>query len=170
MDALDELEQMHQSARQAFGQIEGAGPADRAGLWAKLHSELLLHEKIEEQFVYDPVVDELGDTESRIAKFHDLHETEAKQASQIMSGIGGLDPTSDEWLAEVKQLSSLMDGHMRMEENEFWPLIREQWGEKNLQDAGRSVAAAKATGSAGASAAGALGKAEQATKDALSGG
>jgi hypothetical protein len=58
---------------------------------------------------------------------------------------------------------------MRMEENEFWPLIREQWGEKNLADAGQKVSAAKASGTAGVSAMGALGKVEQATKDAIAG-
>jgi iron-sulfur cluster repair protein YtfE (RIC family) len=155
MDALDELEQMHQSARKAFGQIQSASSADRAGLWAKLHADLLLHEKIEEQFVYDPVVEQLGSQHPKIAQFHDLHETEAKQASEIMSRIGGLDATSDRWLSEVNRLSSLMDGHMRMEETEFWPLIREEWGEQNLQDAAGKVSAAKSSGSVGASTAGA---------------
>src|SRR4051794_26758739 len=69
MDALDELEQMHEEARAAFAKIETSGSSDRAGAWAKLHAALKLHEQIEEKFVYDPVVEEIGDTDTRLDAF-----------------------------------------------------------------------------------------------------
>lgn len=164
MDALDELEQMHETARADFQKISGASTNERAGLWAKLHAELMLHERIEEQFVYDPVVQDLGDQNRQLDQFHQQHETEASQANDMMSALGRLDPASGEWLSQVQDLASMMERHMEEEEQQFWPLIRQTWGEDQLDKAGRGVAAAKAAGSAGASVAEALGKAEQALK------
>jgi hemerythrin-like domain-containing protein len=82
----------------------------------------------------------------------------------MMAALGRLDPSSSEWLTQIQELASMMERHMEEEEQEFWPLIRETWGEDQLDKAGRGVAAAKTAGSAGASIAEALGKAEQALK------
>jgi hemerythrin HHE cation binding domain-containing protein len=164
MDALDELEQMHESARADFQKIATASTSDRAGLWAKLHSELKLHEQIEEKFVYDPVTEDIGAGHPQLDRFHEQHETEAAEASRRMDRIGDLDPNDAQWLASLYELQTMLERHMAEEEQQFWPLIRQTWGEDKLNDAGRSVAAAKATGSVGASIAGAMGKAEQALK------
>jgi iron-sulfur cluster repair protein YtfE (RIC family) len=164
MDALDQLEQMHVSARADFAKIASAGTTDRAGLWAKLHSELKLHEQIEERFVYDPVVKDVGAGDARIDRYHQQHETEASEADEAMTRLGTLDPAQGEWLTELRSLQSMLERHMEEEEGQFWPLIRETWSEQKLQDAGRAIGAAKAAGTAGASIAEALGKAEQAIK------
>lgn len=164
MDALDELEQMHEQARAEFARIESAGPAERAGAWGKLHAALMLHEQIEERFVYDPVVEEIGDTDTRLDVFHAQHEQEAHDANQLMDRIGDLDPNDDQWLADLRQLRTTLEQHMATEEQEFWPIIRERWGQDKLDNAGRAVGLAKGMGEAGGSIAEVLGKAEQALK------
>jgi hypothetical protein len=164
MDALDELEQMHEQARAEFARIESTGTTERAGAWAKLHAALKLHEQIEETFVYDPVVEEIGDTDSRLDAFHAQHEQEAHDANQLMDNIGDLDPNDVQWLADVRQLRMTLEGHMAVEEEQFWPVIRERWGQQKLDDAGRAVGMAKAAGEAGGSIAEAIGKAQQALK------
>ena len=164
MDALDELEQMHEQARAEFARIESAGTTVRAGAWAKLHAALKLHEQIEERFVYDPVTEQIGDTDTRLNAFHEQHEVEAKAANELMDRIGGMEPADDAWLAEVRQLRTTLEQHMATEEQQFWPLIRETWGEDKLEDAGRAVGMAKAAGEAGGSTADALGQAAQAIK------
>jgi iron-sulfur cluster repair protein YtfE (RIC family) len=164
MDALDELEQMDESARAEFAKIASASTAERAGLWAKLHASLKLHERIEEQFVYDQVVKDVGGTDARIDRYHEQHETEARAADEVMTRLGKLEPSDSQWLLELQGLQSMMEQHMAEEENQFWPLIRATWSEDKLQSAGRAVGAAKAAGTAGASIAEALGKAEQTIK------
>ncbi|HJP90160.1 MAG TPA: hemerythrin domain-containing protein [Candidatus Limnocylindrales bacterium] len=164
MDALDELEQMHEEARTEFAKLGTSGATDRAGAWAKLHAALKLHEQIEEKFVYDPVVEEIGDTDTRLDAFHAQHEQEAHDANQLMDRIGELDVNDSEWLATVQQLRQALEQHMAVEEDQFWPLIRETWGEDKLQDAGAKVSAAKAAGEAGGAMAEVLGKADQALK------
>src|SRR5699024_5045799 len=59
MDAIEILRQMHVEAKSAFDKIEHASPDERGGLWGKLHSELKLHEQVEERWVYDPVSQEV---------------------------------------------------------------------------------------------------------------
>jgi hemerythrin-like domain-containing protein len=164
MDALDELEQMHEQARAEFSRIASSTVTERAGAWAKLHAALKLHEQIEERFVYDPVVEEIGDTDTRLDAFHAQHEQEAHDANQLMDRIGGLDPTDPQWLADVRALSTALAQHMATEEEQFWPLIRERWSEQRLEESGRSVSIAKAAGEAGGSIAEAIGKAQQALK------
>jgi iron-sulfur cluster repair protein YtfE (RIC family) len=162
MDALDELEQMHQEARAAFEKIVSGAPDDRGPSWAKLKAELKLHEQIEERFVYDPVVEHHADEDTRISRYHEQHETEASQANAMIDGLSSLEPTGDAWLTQIQELQATMERHMQQEEQEFWPLIREIWGEDDLQRAGISVAAAKAAGKAGATVAEALDRAGQA--------
>ena len=86
MDALEVLRQMHVEAKETFAKIEQADPGSRGGLWAKLRPELQLHEQIEERFVYDPVAQEAGSTNSQISAFHQQHETEVKQ--EIYQALG----------------------------------------------------------------------------------
>lgn len=164
MDALDELEQMHEQARAEFARIETTGVAERAGAWAKLHSALKLHEQIEEKFVYDPVIEDIGDTDSRLDAFHAQHEHEAELANQLMDRIADLDPSDEQWLSDIRQLRTTLEQHMATEEEQFWPLIRQTWGPGKLEDAGRAVGLAKGMGEAGGSVAEVLGKAQQALK------
>jgi iron-sulfur cluster repair protein YtfE (RIC family) len=163
MDALDELEQMHEMARNDFRKIASAGTTDQAGLWAKLHSSLKLHEQIEEKFVYDPVTRDLAGNQ-QLDRFHEQHETEASQANQLMDRLGNLEPTDAQWLSTLLELQTMMERHMAEEEGQFWPLIRQTWAPDKLESAGRSVAAAKAAGQVGAAGAQVMGKAEQAIK------
>lgn len=165
MDALDELEQMHEEARAEFARIETSGTTDRAEAWAKLHAALKLHEQIEETFVYDPVVEEIGDTDTRLDAFHAQHEQEAHDANQMMDRIGDLDVNDTEWLATVQQLRQTLEQHMATEEEQFWPLIRERWSDGRLEEAGRSVGIARAAADAGGSIAEALGRAQQALRN-----
>lgn len=164
MDALDELEQMHQEARQAFAEIAASNGSTRGGLWAKLESELKLHEQIEERFVYDPVTEQIGNSNPRLSQFHEQHEKEAAQANQVMDRLGSVNPADAGWLTDFQQLQSMMERHMQEEETQFWPLIREAWGQDRLDDAGRSVSASKAAGKVGAVAAQAAGTVDSAMK------
>ncbi len=164
MDALDELEQMHQEARQAFAKIAESDGSTRGGLWAKLESELKLHEQIEERFVYDPVTEQIGNTNPSLNQFHEQHEKEAAQANGVMDRLGSFNPADAGWLTDFQQLQSMMQRHMQEEETQFWPLIRETWGQDKLDDAGRAVAASKAAGKVVAGAAQVVGKTESVVK------
>jgi hemerythrin-like domain-containing protein len=150
MDALDELMQMHVEAKAAFQKIEQSSATERAALWAKLQPELELHEQIEERFVYDPAAREVGQGDDVLARWEREHEEQVAEADAAMKQIGQLAPSDDAWLRQVSALHATLEGHIRHEEVDIWPRIRETWGQPKLDAAGRAIAAAKAAGKAGA--------------------
>lgn len=165
MDALEELREMHVAAKDAFRRIESTSDVtQRAGMWAKLRSELELHEKIEEQFVYDPVARDVGSRDALLRAWEKEHEQQARSADAMIDEIGKHDPRDAMWIESFRALVEMMDTHIAHEEREIWPKIRSEWGEQNLEKAGRSVGAAKAAGTAGATVAEAIGNAVQAVK------
>lgn len=66
----------------------------------------------------------------------------------------------------MKELHTTLEGHIRTEETQMWPEIRQFWGEEKINQLGGQVQAAKAAGSVGATVSGAAGSAVQAVKDA----
>ena len=165
MDALEILRQMHVEAKSAFQKLEQASPDERGALWAKLRPELTAHEKMEEQFVYDPAVQQVGDRDPLIPDRHRMHEQQVKQATEMMDRIGNLDPRESHFLQMVRELNQALVQHIEMEEREFWPHIRQAWGEQKLQDAAGKVDAAKKAAEAGAGVSGALGAAAEAVRN-----
>jgi hypothetical protein len=149
MDALEILRQMHVEAKSAFQKLEQASPDQRGTLWAKLRPELTAHEQMEEQFVYDPAVEDAGDRDPRLADRHRLHEQQVKQATSMMDEIGRLDPRDAGFLDMVRQLHQTLEQHIEMEETDFWPWIRQSWGEEKLQKASGPIQSAKAAAAAG---------------------
>jgi len=51
----------------------------------------------------------------------------------------GLDASTDAWLQNLKEVNSLLDEHIREEEQEIWPEIRKLWDEDRLQEAGKKL-------------------------------
>src|SRR5579884_3745270 len=146
---------MHVDAKAAFQKIEGASPDQRGALWAKLRPELTAHEQIEERFVYDPAVKDVGDRAPMLSAWHRRHEQMVQQATSMMDEIGRLDSRDAQFLSMVEQLHQALAQHIEMEETEFWPLI---------QQAGGKVEAAKTAATAGAGVSGALGAVSDAIK------
>ena len=157
MDALDELREMHVAAKSAFQKIEQASPQERGGLWGKLRPELILHEKIEEQFIYDPMAKDLDGKDSVLANWEPTHEAQVQKATKMIDQIGDMEPSSDSWLNKVRDLKAALEDHIAQEENQIWPKIRQVWGEDKLESASTAVSTAKRAGKAGAGVAGAIG-------------
>ena len=151
MDALESLKEMHVAASAAFAEIEAADPADREELWADLQPQLVLHERIEEQFVYDPVARDAGGSDPVLAAWETEHEYQVHEADAVMDRIGSLDPGLPAWLEAVTNLATTLDGHIAHEETDIWPRIRAAWGDQKLAEAGRHIDAARAAADRGAS-------------------
>jgi len=169
MDALEILRQMHVEAKEAFEKIHHADVGDRGGLWAKLRPELVLHEQLEERFVYDPASHDVGHSDPMLSGWHDRHHHEVEQAEAMIHRIGDIDSHDGRWLSMVTELQTTLEGHIHTEEVEIWPRIRSMWGSDKLEDAGGKLNAAKMVGGAGAKVSGAVGQAREALKDVTRG-
>src|ERR1051326_3362828 len=166
MDALEILREMHVEAKGAFGKIQDADVGERGGLWAKLRPELVMHEQLEERFVYDPMSHDVGHSDPTLSGWHDRHHHEVEEAESMIHRIGEMDSHEDRWLTTVMELKTALEGHIHTEENEIWPRIRTMWGTDKLEDVGGKLNAAKTVGGAGAAMAGAVGQAGEALNEA----
>jgi|SwirhisoilCB1_FD_contig_61_5001012_length_506_multi_7_in_0_out_0_1 hypothetical protein len=146
MDAFDVLEPMHKEAKASFQKIFEASPDQRAGLWRKLEPELKLHEQVEERFVYEPVARDLSN-DTMLRDWSHQHHTQVTDAERQIQRIDGANPTDSNWLQMVEQLHGTLAEHIRMEEGDIWPRIRQSWDRSKLEEAGRQIEAAKNAGS-----------------------
>ena len=165
MDAIEILREMHVEAKSTFQKIEQGSPDERGGLWAKLRPELVLHEQVEERFVYDPATKDVGGNDPVLSTWHQEHHQQVGEAERMIEQIGQLEPRSDQFVQMVGQLRMTLEQHIQREEGEIWPLIRNAWGTDKLEQAGTQVQAAKTAGSLGASASGAMGQLGEKIKD-----
>jgi anion-transporting ArsA/GET3 family ATPase len=155
MDALDLLKQMHREAESAFEKLEAAKPGERQKIWKKLSGELVLHEQIEERFVYDPA----AKAKPELERFHEHHEEEVREVAGTMEKLGEIDPEGFRFLEMIKELHQTLGQHIEEEESGFWPSIRRDWGSDELEKAAEPVKAARDAASHGAGMSKAMGAA-----------
>jgi len=143
MDAIQFLKQQHEEAKRMFGRIEQAAAGDRGQLWSKLRPKLEAHEQMEERYLYGPVADDAGDTDSVLAEWEQEHSDEVTEAESMIHRINGLNPSDEGWLTHVKELRSALEQHIEQEEGTIWPRIRRVWDAPKLEQAGRQMEAMK---------------------------
>ena len=150
MDAIQVLKQDHEKAKAMFQQIEQAGPQQRGQLWQQLQPELKLHEQMEEAHVYGPAAREAGGGDQTLATWEQRHHQEVEQAESMIAQISASDPTSDQWLQQVRQLKATLEKHIAEEEGTIWPRVGQVLDSSRLQQAGQQMMAMKqqATGRA----------------------
>ncbi len=146
MDAIEILREMHVEAKSAFQKLEQASPDGRGAMWAKLRPELVLHEQMEERFVYDPVTKDAG-SDPVLSGWHEQHHQEVGEAEHLIEQIGQQDTKSDQFLQMITQFRTTLEQHIQREEGEIWPRIRQVWGTDKLDRAGQQVQQAKTAGS-----------------------
>jgi hypothetical protein len=139
MNAIELLQHEHQVAKRAFGQIRTAGPEDREPLWAKLKPELKVHEQMEERALYGPVADEVGSRDQTLGQWRERHHEEVMKAETLIGEIDQLEPTEDEWMDKVTTLQETLEDHIREEEGDIWPRIRQAWDAAKLERAGQEM-------------------------------
>ena len=142
MQAIQLLKQDHGKAKAAFEEIEAAAGPQRHAMWTKLRPELVLHEKMEETYLYGPVARE-AQADPTFAEWQDTHHQAVQEAERLIKEIDRLGPSDDQWLPAVKKLHSALEQHIRKEEQEIWPKIGQRWDAARLEEAGRSMEAMK---------------------------
>lgn len=139
MNAIEFLKNEHEKAKRAFGGIQAARADRRARLWAKLEPELKVHEQIEEAALYGPVAQELGPRDQTLRDWQEHHHEEVGEAEALMQTIGGLDPTSDDWIEKVEELQEALEHHIEEEEGDIWPRIKQSWDRAKLEQTGHEM-------------------------------
>jgi hypothetical protein len=139
MNAIQLLKKEHETAKRMFGEIQAASAGQRGELWAKLEPELKVHEQIEETALYGPVAQEVGSTDETLKEWQEHHQEEVSEAEAMITEIGGLNATTDEWLSKVEELQLTLEHHIDEEEGDIWPRIQQAWDEAKLEHAGQQM-------------------------------
>jgi predicted nuclease with TOPRIM domain len=139
MNALDWLKNEHAKAKEKFAEIEGAAAAGRGELWDKLEPELEVHEIVERMHLYGPVARTSEARGTKLEAWDKRHTEEVDEVKDVIGTMADADPAGDEWLANLREVKSLLEEHIGEEENEIWPEIRRIWDAARLEDAGTKM-------------------------------
>jgi hemerythrin superfamily protein len=142
MDAITLLKRDHKTVEGLFRRFEKAG--DRAtktkrNVVDQIIEELAVHAAIEEQVFYPAVRDaseELNDTVLESLEEHHV-------VKWTLSELDGMDPEHERFDAKVTVLIESVRHHVKEEEGELFPKVREAMSRKELSDLGEALEKAK---------------------------
>lgn len=141
LDVVDLLVHDHHDVERLFGELEkpGGHPQRRRDLAHVVIAELMGHSSAEEQYLY-PATRQYLPRGDQIAD-HEI--AEHASAEQVMSQLMKLAATDDAFDQLLAKLISDVRHHVREEERELFPRLREACDRATLVELGEKVLAAK---------------------------
>ncbi len=144
MDAITLLKDDHHTVEQLFTRFEQAG--DRAHVQKRqivdqIIEELSVHLAIEEQVFYPVARAAVGDTEDIVLESLEEHHV----IKWLLSELADMDPKHERFTAKTTVLMENVRHHVKEEETDFFPKVRQQLDRSELADLGQALADAKKT-------------------------
>jgi hemerythrin superfamily protein len=131
MDAITLLKNDHRKVEKLFSEIE-KGNGNREKLFKELKNELDVHAEIEEQLFY-PTVKEAKPTHEIVLESFEEH----KQVKMVLADLEKADKKTEHWLAGLKVLMEDVQHHVKEEETELFPKVKEKvLSKQQLDDLG----------------------------------
>jgi hemerythrin-like domain-containing protein len=142
MDAITLLKADHHAVEQLFKRFEQAG--DRAHVQKRqivdrIIEELSVHAAIEEQVFYPVARAAVPDTEDIVLESLEEHHV----VKWLLLELVDMDPAHERFDAKVTVLIENVRHHIKEEESDFFPKVREQLGRNELAVLGETLANAK---------------------------
>ncbi|MGI8928688.1 MAG: hemerythrin domain-containing protein [Candidatus Limnocylindrales bacterium] len=141
MDALKLLKQDHELVKKMLA--EGEETTERADktrteLFARLKSELEIHERIEEEVLYPALRDHPKSKEIAYEAYEEHHVVDEILAELEMT------PTDDpKWAAKFMVAKENLEHHIEEEEGEMFPKARQILSDEELDEMGARMAEIK---------------------------
>src|ERR1700730_17650660 len=142
MDAISMLKDDHKAVEQLFKRFEKAGDrahVEKRGIVDQIIEALSMHAAIEEQLFYPVARATVPGTEDIALESLEEHHI----VKWILSELEKMTPDDERFDAKVTVLIENVRHHVKEEEQEFFPLVRDGLGRKALGDLGEAMAAAK---------------------------
>ena len=115
MNALDLIKEDHKRLKKLLEQTLEAEGGEREERMDHLRTELVAHERIEEEVLYPRLRDEKKTRESVLEGYEEHHV-----ADVILDELLDVPPETDLWKAKVKVLKENVEHHMDEEESELF--------------------------------------------------
>jgi hemerythrin superfamily protein len=143
MNALTLLKQDHQNVEGLFARFEelasGNGTKAKGDVVQKIITQLSIHAVIEEQVLYPAVREALADLNPTILEALEEHHA----VKMLLAEIEKLPPTAERFDAKVTVVIENVRHHVKEEEDELFPKVREAMTVQQLEELGDALAAAK---------------------------
>ncbi len=142
MDAITLLKDDHQTVEQLFKRFEKAGErayVQKRQIVDRIVEELSVHAAIEEQLFYPVSRATVPDTEDVALESLEEHHI----VKWVLSELDGMSPDDERFEPKVKVLIENVRHHVEEEEEEYFPMVRDELGRNALGDLGEAMAAAK---------------------------
>ncbi|MGI8756943.1 MAG: hemerythrin domain-containing protein [Acidimicrobiales bacterium] len=142
MDAITLLKNDHKSVEKLFKRFEKAGDrafVEKRSIVDKIVEELAIHANIEEQLFYPVSRDTVPKTEDTVLEALEEHHV----VKWVLSELDGMDPEAERFTAKVTVLIENVRHHVKEEENEFFPKVRDELSRKVLGELGDAMERAK---------------------------
>jgi hemerythrin superfamily protein len=144
MDAITLLKNDHKTVEALFKKFEKAGPRaqkTKAELVEKIIEELSVHAAIEEQIFYPEIRKLVDETEDTVLESLEEHHV----VKWTLSELAEMTPAEERFDAKTTVLIESVRHHVKEEEGELFPAVREALGRKQLGEIGDKMEKAKAT-------------------------
>jgi hemerythrin superfamily protein len=139
-DVIELLEHDHREVEEMFAELDNATTSeDKRAIADKLIIELVRHSEAEEQAVY-PVIAKKVDGGKELVE-HEIDEH--SKAELVMKELDGMDPADPKFGVLIKQLRTDITEHIREEEGEAFPKLRQATTKDELDKLGTVVQALK---------------------------
>ena len=150
MDVIDVLEKDHRRVEELFARFKGGGgitglvkrvtgnvsQRERRTALESICRELTVHAAVEEEVVY-PAVQATGDQELR--RLVDESLREHARVKELVAELRGRDPQEEDVDTKASELQECVDHHVKEEENEMFPRLRDVMPDQRRAELGRRV-------------------------------
>lgn len=135
------FEMLVEQHRHALELLRRAGsvtnPAKRRQHWVEARRSLISHERAEEQVVY-AMLESRDDAQSLLEQ----HGDQAVELELALADLEATDADSDEWIWRLRDVTAMVEDHVRDEESDFFPRAQRLLGEnlaRELEDPYRNA-------------------------------
>ena len=137
MDVIKLLKEDHKKVKKMLDDLESTterAVTKREELFAKIQSELKLHELVEEQIVY-PAFREQAKLKDIVLEGYEEHHV----VDLLMEEIANELVTDETWGAKVKVMKENVEHHVEEEEEKMFPQARKLFKDEELEKLGEQV-------------------------------
>lgn len=134
-DAIALLKQDHRTVEALFDEFEDADESEQAGLATRICQMLTVHAQIEEELLYPQAKEAFGEEEDEMVYEAEIEHGSAKE---LIAKIEASTPEDPEFKPLVKVLSEYVKHHVKEEEKEMFPALKE--AEVDLKELGTQLA------------------------------
>ena len=142
MDAITLLKADHKTVEKLFKRFENAGDrayAEKRKIVDKVIEELSVHAAIEEQLFYPATRETVPDVEGVALESLEEHHI----VKWVLSELETMSPEDERFVAKMTVLIENVRHHVKEEEEEYFPKVRDELGRSALSDLGDAMEKAK---------------------------